>query len=118
MKRALGILTLAVFVVSLIAPRSAAAAIPDCSSGPATSVPAFAGTMDHASDDCGHGDCGHRDVGSCLSMPGCMTGTVAIRPGMALLVVPPELLVRSAFPASHAGDLYGAGPPTPPPNLI
>lgn len=113
MKRALGSLTLAVFVVSLIAPRSAAVAIPDCPSGPATGVPAFAGTMDHAADDCGH-----HDVGSCLSMPGCMTGTVAIGAASVLLVVPPGLFVINAPPAPHAGDLYGAGPPTPPPNLI
>jgi hypothetical protein len=113
MKRALGSLTLAVFIVSLIAPRAVSRpATVDCPSAPATGIPALASALDHGSDHCGP------DLGSCLSMPGCMTGTLAIGAASAVVVVPPGLFVISASPAPHAGDLYGAGPPTPPPNLI
>lgn len=115
MKRALGNLTLAVFVVSLIAPavmsRPATANCPP-PSGPA-GIPALAAAMDHGADDCGH-----PDLGLCLSMPGCTTATVAIGTVSAVLVIFPGLFVINAPPAPHAGDLFGAGPPTPPPNLI
>ena len=114
MKRALGSLTLAVFIVSLIAPRAVSRPTTvDCPSSPATGIPALVGAMDHGADHCGH-----PDLGSCMSALGCVTGTLAIGAASATVVVPPGLFVISASYAPHAGDLYGAGPPTPPPNLI
>jgi len=116
MKRALGSVTLAIFIVSLIAPPvMSGPATADCPlpSAPASGIPALAAAMDHGADDCAH-----PDLGSCVSTPGCLTATAAIGPASAVLVVPPGLFVISAFSSPHAGDLFGAGPPTPPPNLI
>lgn len=109
MRRILGSLLLAGFLMSLGAPLAPAAK--ECPRSEAASgAPALTMAMQDG--------CQHADAGVCLTALGCATVAPAIRPAGALLVTPTRLIVLGAVPAPRVGDLYRTGPPTPPPNQI
>ncbi len=113
LRRLLASVTLAVVALSLVSPQvvGGRAATRECPLAPAAGGPALVAGMDG-------GACEHTDVGPCLTAFGCATVAPAIRPVAALFVTPARLIVLGASPATHFGDLYRTGPPTPPPNQI
>lgn len=106
---------LATLALSLIAPSLSAglAGTGDCPSAPAGDSQRAA--LVSAVPD---GACDHSDAGPCLAALGCVTSA----PAMSL--VPPSLFGRVELNSigigltPRLGDLWRAGPPTPPPNQI
>ena len=64
------------------------------------------------------GACDHSDAGPCLGALGCVTAAPAIALMPTWLLVPAELISVGIGATPRLGDLYRAGPPTPPPNQI
>lgn len=104
---------LATLALSLVAPSLIAgpAAARDCppartsNSHQAALVSAMAG-----------GACEHSDAGPCLGAPGCVTAAPAIAIVPTALLVSADLIPVGIRSTPRVGDLYRAGPPTPPPN--
>jgi len=97
------------FATPLLA--GAAGAGRDCPLTPTGGVPALLAGMDG-------GACEHTDAGPCLAALGCVSAAPAIRPAAVPLVTPPGLIVVRTASTPRGGDIYQAGPPTPPPNHI
>ena len=106
---------LATLAVSLVAPWLSAglAGARDCP--PARTSDSHHAALVSAMTD---GACEHSDAGPCLGALGCVTLAPAIAIVPTSLLVPAELISRGILSTPRVGDLYRAGPPTPPPNQI
>ena len=113
MKRWLGSVTLAAFLVSFAAPPVAGRTDDHCGDIPATGLASFAAGMDHQSPDCGHGD-----ADSCRLAIGCVTTAPAVAAARAPLDIVPATVVGGIAAPLHIVDSPRTGPPTPPPDLI
>lgn len=113
LRRVLASVTLAGLALSLAAPSLLAGGTSarDCPLAPATGShgPVLVNALPE-------GDCEHTDTGPCVATLGCVTVAPAIALVPTLLVVPKDLIELAPRPAPHFGDLFRAGPPTPPPN--
>ena len=106
---------LATLALSLVAPSLSAglAGTRDCPLAPASD--SHRAALVSAMPD---GTCDHSDVGPCLGALGCVTAAPAIALVPTSLLGPAELNSVGIGSTPRLGDLYRAGPPTPPPNQI
>ncbi len=112
MRRLLASGMLAAIVFSFAtAPLASGAAPTGCPLAPGGGAPQLVTGMDG-------GACEHTDAGPCVAALGCVTVAPAIRPAAVPLVTPPGLIVVRTASTPRGGDIYQAGPPTPPPNHI
>ena len=113
-RRMVASVMLVAVALSFVAPSIGAAAAPvgDCPLAPPGERHA---TVVHAMPDSA---CEHTGPGPCLSTLGCLAAPPAIAMPAANFVVPTTLIVLAVRPATHFGDLFRTGPPTPPPNQI
>jgi len=113
-RRMFASMTLAALALSFVAPSIEAAAAPlrDCPLAPEGERHAM---VVHAMPDSA---CEHTGPGPCLGTLGCLAAPPAIAMPAANFVVPTTLIVLAVRPATHFGDLFRTGPPTPPPNHI
>jgi hypothetical protein len=106
---------LATLALSLVAPSVSGglAGTRDCPLAPASDSQraALVGAM-------ADGACEHSDAGPCLGALGCVTAPPAIAIVPTSLLVPADLISVGIRSTPRVGDLYRAGPPTPPPNQI
>lgn len=111
-RRVFASLMLAGLALSYATPLLAGASAAGCPLSPTEQgVPALQAAMDG-------GSCEHTDAAPCVSTLGCIASAPAIQGSGVAFVIPVSVIVPGGVSASLLGDLFGTGPPTPPPNLI
>jgi hypothetical protein len=106
---------LATLVLSLVAPSLSAGLTGARDCPPARTSDSHQAALVSAMAD---GVCEHSDAGPCLGVLGCVTLAPAIAIVPTSLLVPAKLISGGIRSTPRVGDLYRAGPPTPPPNQI